>query len=312
MSPSSLIARIRRPLFAFWLSLLGAASAAATPVTTVREALPGVGPLQGLTRLVVSGPDALGGLSAVLWDGPERLIFVSDRGRLFAADVRRDESGALVDLVEWSDHRPPYPGGRSDLEGLAVSEGQLLISVELPPHVMRFAGPLARPERMVSYFTRDDLGFAPNAGFEALVDLAGDDWLAVAETRGSDGHYHAYTRDGARLGYRADEGYAPTGADRVGARLFFVERRISILGGWQARLTCVDAAAVRPGAVLEPQVLAQLGFADGIDNMEGIAVRADGDDLEFVLVSDDNMTPFQRTLVLHYRWPRAASGGCGP
>lgn len=312
MSPSSLITRIRRILFAFGLISLGTASASAIDVTTVREPLPAVGPLEGLSRLVVDGPDALGGLSAVLWDGPDRLLFVSDRGRLFAAGVRRDESGALVDLVDWSDHRPPYPGGRSDLEGLAVSQGQLLISVELPPHVLRFAGPLARPERLVSYFTRDDLGFAANAGFEALVDLEDGDWLAVAETRGSDGHYVAYTRGRERLGYRAGEGYAPTGADRVGARLFFVERRVSVLGGWQARLTCVDAAAVRPGAVLEPVVLAELGFADGIDNMEGIAVRADGDDLEFVLVSDDNMTPFQRTLVLHYRWPRAASGGCGP
>ncbi len=281
-------------------------------VATIREPLRDVGPLEGLARLVVEGADAPGGLSAVLWDGPERLIFVSDRGRLFAADGRRDETGALVDLVDWTGHRPPYPGGRSDLEGLAVSRGQLLISVELPPHVLRFAGPLARPDRLVSYFTRDDLGLATNAGFEALVDLPGDGWLAVAETRGDDGHHIAYTRGRERLAYRTAEGFAPTGADRVGDRLFFVERRVSLIGGWQARLTCIDVTAVGPGAVLEPVVVAQLGFADGIDNMEGIAVRADGDDLELVLVSDDNMNSFQRTLVLHYRWPGAASGGCDP
>ena len=311
MAPSSLIARIRRIALAAGLSLCGTAGAA-MDVATVREPLRAVGPFAGLSRLVVEGGDPLGGLSGVLWDGPDRLIFVSDRGRLFSAAVRRDETGALDALVDWTSARPPFPGGRSDLEGLAVSEGQLLVSVELRPHVLRFAGPLARPERMVSYFTRDDLGFARNAGFEALVDLLGDGWLAVAETRGEDGGHVAYTRARERLTYRAGDGFAPTGADRVGDRLFFVERRVSLLGGWQARITCVDVADVGPGAVLEPDLLAALGFADGIDNMEGIAVRADGDDLEFVLVSDDNMAPFQRTVVLHYRWPGAASGGCRP
>jgi hypothetical protein len=312
MSPSSLIARIRRLLLAAGLSFLGLGGAAAMEVATIREPLRDVGPLQGLSRLIVEGREAPGGLSGVLWDGPDRLLVVSDRGRLFAAGVRRDETGALVALVDWRGHRPPYPGGRSDLEGLAVSAGQLLISVELPPHVLRFAGPLARPERLVSYFTRDDLGFARNAGFEALVDLPGDDWLAVAETRGDDGHHIAYTRERERLAYRTADAFAPTGADRLDDRLFFVERRVSLLGGWQARVTCVEVAAVTAGALLEPVVLAELGFADGIDNMEGIAVRADGADLELVLVSDDNMTPFQRTLVLHYRWPRAVSGGCDP
>jgi hypothetical protein len=311
MSPSSLNARIRRSVLAAGLNLL-ATAAAATDVTTIREPLRGVGPFDGLARLVVDGPDAPGGLSAVLWDGPDRLVFVSDRGLLVTAAVRRDETGALADLVDWTSSRPPYPDGRSDLEGLAVSAGQLLVSVELAPHVMRFQGSFARPERMVSFFTRDDLGLGANAGFEALVDLPGEDWLAVAETSGADGYNIAYTRARERLSYRAGEGFAPTGADRVGDRLFFVERRVSLLGGWQARVTCVDVAAVAAGAVLEPVMLAELGFADGIDNMEGIAVRADGEDLEFVLVSDDNMTAFQRTLVLHYRWRGAASGGCRP
>lgn len=285
---------------------------AASEVTTARAPLRDVGPLVGLAELTVAGPDAFGGLSAVIWDGPDRLIFASDRGRLFAAAVVRDEAGALVELADWTHHRPPYPEGAGDLEGLAVSAGQLLISVEVAPHVLRFAGPLARPERLVSYFTRDALGFAHNAGFEALVDLPGEDWLAVAETRAADGTHPAFTRARERLSYRAAADFAPTGADRLGRRLFFVERRVSLLGGWQARLTCVEVAAVTPGAVLAPVELARLGFADGVDNMEGLAVRADGDDVELVLVSDDNLAPFQRTVVLHYRWPDAASGGCRP
>jgi len=311
MPPFTLFSRLKRTVVVA-ASIALPMAAAALEVTTGREPLRDVGPLLGLARLTVEGPDALGGLSAVIWDGPDRLVFASDRGRLFAAAMVRDEAGALAELADWTSHRPPYAGGRGDLEGLAVSAGQLLISVEVPPHVLRFAGPLARPERLVSYFTRDDLGFAHNAGFEALVDLPGEDWLAVAETRAADGTHPAFTRARERLSYRPTADFVPTGADRLGSRLFFVERRVSLLGGWQARLTCVDVAAVTPGAVLEPVELARLGFADGVDNMEGIAVRADGDDVELVLVSDDNQAPFQRTVVLHYRWPDAASGGCGP
>lgn len=311
MPPFTLLVRLRRLVVVAALTSVPV-GVAAFEVTTEREPLRDVGPLVGLARLTVDGPADVGGLSAVIWDGPGRVLFASDRGRLFTAAVVRDEAGALAGLVDWTDHRPPYRGGRGDLEGLAVSAGQLLISVEVPPHVLRFAGPLGRPERLVSYFTRDDLGFAHNAGFEALVDLPGEDWLAVAETRAADGTHLAFTRARERLRYRAAADFAPTGADRLGRRLFFVERRVSLLGGWQARLTCVDVAAVTPGAVLEPVELARLGFADGVDNMEGIAVRADGADLELLVVSDDNQAPFQRTVVLHYRWPEAASGGCRP
>lgn len=312
MPPSSLIARVARRFFALWLISPIAVPAAALEVEVTRAPLRDTGPLIGLARLTLAGPEPFGGLSGLLWPTSERVLFVSDRGRLFAATLRRDEAGAAVDLVDWVVREVPFPGGRSDLEALAVSEGQLLATVEYRPHVMRFRGPLEAPEAMVSYFTRDPLGLPMNAGFEALVDLPGDGWLAVAEHRGEDGTHVAYTRDRRRLGYRAAAEFAPTGADRVDARLFFVERRVSLLGGWQARIACVPVAAVRADTVLEPTRVAQLGFADGIDNMEGIAIRPDGDDLELLLVSDDNQSSFQRTVVLHYRWPGAASGGCGP
>jgi hypothetical protein len=312
MPPSSLRARLGRLSLAVGLVALGAGAAPALEVEVAREALPDAGPLVGEARLVLRGPRTLGGLSAILWYAPDRVLLASDRARLFTARLVRDEAGALVDLVEWTQRPVPLPSGWSDdTEGLALGDGQLLVSIEAAPHVVRFEGPPTAPAGVVSYFTRDELGFAPNAGFEALADLAGSDWLAIAETADATGHL-AFTRDGGRLRYVAADGFAPTGADRVGDRLFVVERRISLLGGWQARIGCVEVAAVNADARLAPVEIARLGAADGIDNMEGIAVRADGADLEFLLVSDDNQTPFQRTVVLHYRWPGAASGGCRP
>lgn len=312
MRPSRFPARLRRLLLAAgsWLAVVQAA--AALEVQVSREALPDEGPLLGLALLELDGPEAFGGLSALLWHEPDRLLLASDRGRLFDARLHRDEAGALADLSEWRSHEVPLPGGwRRDVEGLALGAGQLLVSIEAPPHVVRFEGPPTAPRGVASYFTREDLGFARNAGFEALVDLPGADWLAVAETADARGHL-AFTRAGGRLRYVAADGFAPTGADRLGDRLFFVERRISLLGGWQARVTCLEVDAVGDGATLVPRELARLDARHGVDNMEGIAVRAFGDDLELLLVSDDNQTPFQRTVLLHFRWAGAASGGCGP
>lgn len=311
MPPSSLRARLAG------LALAGLAAALPAPVrglevTATATPLSSAGPLDGLVRLELDGPHLLGGLSALLWYDPDTLLVASDRGRLFRARPVRDEAGALADLVDWTVRPVPLPGGWSlDVEGLALGEGQLLASIEAPPHVVRFEGAPTAPEGVASYFTREDLGFARNAGFEALVDLPGADWLAVAETADAGGHL-AFTRAGGRLRYVAADGFAPTGADRLGDRLFFVERRISLLGGWQARVTCLEVAAVGDGATLAPRELARLDARHGVDNMEGIAVRAFDDDLELLLVSDDNQTPFQRTVLLHFRWAGAASGGCGP
>jgi hypothetical protein len=314
MVSSSLAARVGRLVFAVGLgwSALATLPASAEPRVDVSvEPLPAVEPLVGFARLEIRG-GGVGGLSALLWHEADALLLASDRGRLFSVRLRRGPDGAVVDLFDWQERDVPLPGGWSrDVEGLAVSAGQLLASIEEAPHVLRFAGPLTAPERITSYFTQADLGFRANAGFEALTDLPDGGWLAVAETRDDGGHL-AYARDERRFLYRAGEGYAPTGADRFGDRLFFVERRVSLLGGWQARVTCLPLAALAQEGPLVPVLLAQLGTPAGIDNMEGIAVRRRGADLDLLLVSDDNENPFQRTVLLHYRWPGAASGGCEP
>lgn len=273
---------------------------------------PASGPLVGLARLEVPGGQGIGGLSGLLWLETDELLLASDRGRVFRAVLERDDDGTLSGLVAWSPVDLPLPPGWSrDLEGLAVSDGDLLVSVEEPPHVIRFDGAVRAPLRVEGYLTWDDLGFRKNKGIEALTDLEGGGWLAIAETRGAEGHL-VLTRDGRRFVYAAPVGFAPTAADRAGDRLFVLERRVSLFGGWQARLTCFEAASLDAAAMVVPEELARFGSEHEIDNMEALGVRRRGDDLEFLLVSDDNLSVLQRTLVLHYLWPGAASGGCRP
>jgi hypothetical protein len=59
-------------------------------------------------------------------------------------------------------------------------------------------------------------------------------------------------------------------------------------------------AQIKPGAVLDGPVIFEANLGDQIDNMEGLAVhRSDGQTV-LTLVSDDNLSPLQRTLLLQF------------
>ncbi len=88
--------------------------------------------------------------------------------------------------------------------------------------------------------------------------------------------------------------------------LFLLERRYSLLGGVGMELRHVAASEVHEGARLDGDVLANLSFQDAnIDNMEGIAVRRGpkGETLLY-MISDNNFSPLQRTLLLMFELRR--------
>ena len=51
-----------------------------------------------------------------------------------------------------------------------------------------------------------------------------------------------------RLRYRAKAGFLPTDAEVAGDQLFVLERRLSLLGGWQARIVAVPLAGLPTAA----------------------------------------------------------------
>jgi hypothetical protein len=84
--------------------------------------------------------------------------------------------------------------------------------------------------------------------------------------------------------------------------LYLLERRFSILGGIGMEIRHVGRNEIHEGARLGGEVLVNLSFQDAnIDNMEGIAVRRGpkGETLLYV-ISDDNYSPLQRTLLLMF------------
>jgi hypothetical protein len=83
--------------------------------------------------------------------------------------------------------------------------------------------------------------------------------------------------------------------------LLILERRYSLLTGIGMRIRRIAAADLRPGAVLDGEVVVEAGPDTHIDNMEALAVSrgADGETL-LTLMSDDNFSVLQRTVLLRF------------
>jgi len=68
------------------------------------------------------------------------------------------------------------------------------------------------------------------------------------------------------------------------------------------RIRRIAGADIRPDAVVDGKVIFEANSREQIDNMEGIDVfRAADGTLHLILVSDDNHSILQRSLMLEFR-----------
>src|ERR1700733_15204883 len=83
--------------------------------------------------------------------------------------------------------------------------------------------------------------------------------------------------------------------------LLLLERKFSLLDGIGIRIRRIEPASVAPGAVVDGPSIFDADLGDEIDNMEGIDahVTPEGDTV-LTMVSDDNFSMIQRTLLLQF------------
>jgi len=83
--------------------------------------------------------------------------------------------------------------------------------------------------------------------------------------------------------------------------LLVLERSFSRLKGVSMRIRRVPLASVAPGAVVDGPALFEADMNYQIDNMEGLSVhRAADGALVLTLISDDNFSMIQRTILLQF------------
>jgi hypothetical protein len=261
-----------------------------------------------------------GGISAIriAADG-ERFLAVSDKGRWLRGRLvyRGEHLSGIADAemapVLGPDGRAITARGWYDTESITEDGGAVYLGLERVNRILRFDyarhGLLARGQPVA---VPPDLGKLPNnAGLECLTAIpkpapnAGT-LIAISERALDDaGNIKAFLIGGPTPGTftvaRSDNYDITDCAAGPGGDLYVLERRFSWAAGVAMRVRYIPLAAVVPGAVLDGKVLITADMGYQIDNMEGLAVhRTKGGETVLTMVSDDNFSFIQRTILLQF------------
>ena len=271
--------------------------------------------------LVLASPAKdFGGISALRVGADGRsFISVTDKGHwLRGRIVYRGSTPIAITDAEMApilgpDRRPLKNRGWYDAESLAVDGGTFYVGIERVHRIVRFDygrhGLLARGIPIPV-----PLGFRTlpsNGSLECLVmapkggPLGGT--LIMVSENGLDARGNTL---GFLIGGGADGGFSLKRTDDFdvsdcaltpNAKLLILERRFSWTSGLAMRIRSVPLSALKPGATVDGPELIVAGMGYQIDNMEGMSVhRAPDGALVLTLVSDDNFSPLQRTVLLQF------------
>ncbi|HHY49397.1 MAG TPA: hypothetical protein GYA10_06580 [Alphaproteobacteria bacterium] len=271
--------------------------------------------------------DTFGGLSGLTFIGDDgRLVMVSDRGRFVSGQLIYDEAQRPLSLV-----------------GVTIEPIQNSRGAALPRPYTRDAEAIARIERdgepaavrvgfegltrVADFELEDGRPRGParevpipgwlsdtrtNQSLEAVCiappasPIAGSTLLLTEGVIDDDGLHSAFLlgrNDRGPLSYRSSEGTDPSDcAFLPNGDLLVLERGIAFLA-FTMRLKRIPAAAVKPGAHMQGELLLQATGSD-IDNMEAVAVhQAPDGSTRITLVSDNNFNDWERSLLLEFSLP---------
>jgi hypothetical protein len=261
-----------------------------------------------------------GGLSGIRLDTKgERFISFSDKGTWFTGSIiyqGRAMSG-LADVeaapMLGPDGKPITTRGWFDSESIALDGSLVYIGLERVNQVLRFdfskGFTRARGEVVPLPPAASKLPF--NKGLEALVfvpmgmPLAGT-LIAISE-RGLDakGNLIGFLVGGPSAGQfsvrRTDKFDISDAVLLASGELLVLERKFSWLSGIGIRIRRIALTSLAPGAVVDGPSIFEANLGEEVDNMEGIDahVSPEGDTV-LTMVSDDNFSPLQRTLLLQF------------
>jgi len=279
------------------------------------------GAVDFLGGLVLKSADKrFGGFSAMRMLDGERFVAVSDRahwltGRIvYAGDHPAGITDAVIAPILAADGRPITEHGAYDTESLTADGGTVYVGIERVHQLMRFdfGRDGVRARGQVVPAPADVASLPANKGLEALAyapsghPLAGT-LIAISE-RGLDSarNIKGWLIGGAAPGAftirRTDDFDVSDCALLPSGDLLLLERRFSWTAGVAIRLRRIAANSIRPGVLLDGPVLLFADMGYQVDNMEALGVHRDAaGNVVLTLMSDDNFSFLQRTLVLQFR-----------
>ena len=303
----------------------GPADIHATVISTFR---PGsqetqFGALEFIGGLELSSDDALLGAISAIRFRPDQRHFVSvlDTGHWLTGAIERDDKGRLKGITEarimpMIDRYGGTDAGKGamDAEGLALRGDHVLVSYEQYHRVDAYPDPgfeTSSPDDTIPILIpRRQL--RANRSLEALMiapqssPLAGAAVIVAEDSLNDEGNMLAAILDGplqGRFTVRHYDGFdVSDGVFLPDGDLLLLERRFGLAHGLGMRIRRIAGADIKPDALVDGTVIFEASTREQIDNMEGIDVfRAADGTLHLILVSDDNHSILQRSLMLEFR-----------
>ena len=279
------------------------------------------GELVFLGGLVLRGGGPFFGLSGLeRLPGRDAFVAVTDRGHWIVIDVAR-ENGRLarasartapMELV--GEERRASAVDRDAEAVRLLPDGSALVSFERNHRVMAF-DPAGRRTGTVPHPVPPH-ELRKNGGFEALAvsppdsPLRGAALVIAEDSVDERGDLFGGVLSGPRRGVftvrRTDDFAVTDAAFLPDGDLVLLERSFRHGISLRMRLRRIAGDTIGPGARLDGAVLLMAGLSSEIDNMEGLAVHEDERGTVLTLVSDDNGSFLQRTLLLEFLLPDGA------
>jgi len=261
-----------------------------------------------------------GGLSGLRLDPKgERFISFSDHGHWFTGRIVYD-GRAMTGLADvesapmlGADGKPIQAHGWFDSESIAIDGSFVYIGLERVNKVLRFdfSKGFIRARGEVVPLPKAASRLPNNKGLEALVfvpkghALAGT--LIAMSERGLDanGNLIAFLIGGPTPGQfsvrRTEEFDISDAVLLPSGDLLILERKFSWVSGLFVRIRRIPLTSVAPNAVIDGPSIFEASLANEVDNMEGIDAHVtEQSETVLTMVSDDNFSMLQRTLLLQF------------
>jgi hypothetical protein len=277
---------------------------------------------------LVAQDDTFGGLSGLTATGPnQQVVFVSDRGNWVSGHLAYDDASRLfgfigvnIEPIENSKGQPLPRQYAKDAESVdTVYRDGIPAAVRVGfEHLTRVADfaltngipggaarELAIPQWLTDLRTNEtieSLCIAPPAS-----PIAGSTLILAEEALDENGNHRGWLlgqNDKGPIGLLDTPVVNPTDCKFLpNGDLLVLERGVSMLS-FMMNLRRIPAAEVRPGAILEGELLLS-ATGGSIDNMESLLVHtAPNGELRIVIGSDNNFNDWQRSLLLEFALPQ--------
>jgi hypothetical protein len=270
-----------------------------------------------------------GGFSTLTLDpSGKTMLSVSDAGIWLRGTLDYDGrklkgvSNAAIGPLLGSDGKPLRDDQERDSEGLTLIDGgpnggTAYVSFERHHRILRypFGGQKFGPPTGSLPLPPGTKQMRSNSGLEAIVLLRSGPLkgtvIAVSENlTDAKGNIQGWLIGGPTPGpftVNRAEGFDITDAAPLpDGGLIVLERRFRYNEGIKMRIRRIEAGEIKRGALIEGETLLEATDALNIDNMEGIAVhRSAAGETILTLISDDNYSVLERTLLMQFALPDA-------